>query len=114
MNIAKQVRSRPRSMRKESAHQRYVNVRKKSQITIPKELMEHYGIEEGDQVIMRFGKKGIEIIPARVVERDQVITEKDVAEAVAEGKKYINTGKGEVEGPFENVEAFKKALWEED
>ncbi len=92
----------------------YRNVRKKAQITIPKELRDFFNIKEGDQVIMRAGKEGIELIPACLIERDRVISAEDVSRGVKQGKEFIETGEGEIEGPFIDTKSLKKALWADE
>jgi len=114
-----QNRGRYRNIRKKVAKTKptrdhYRNIRKKAQITIPKELRDYFNIKEGDQVIMRAGKEGIELIPACLIERDRVITAEDVSRGVNQGKEFIKTGKGEVEGPFNDTESLKKTLWTDD
>lgn len=81
-------------------------LRTKSQITIPKELINKLGLSEGDKLDI-FEKDGIICLMPVVVYPKKYIDE--IREELEATKKYIVSGKQPV---FENVEALLSKLEE--
>ncbi len=82
-------------------------LRTKSQITIPKELINKLGLSEGDKLDI-FEKDGIICLMPVVVYPKKYIDE--IREEIEETKKYIACGKQPV---FDNIDALLSKL-EED
>ncbi len=82
-------------------------LRAKSQITIPKELINKLGLSEGDKLEI-FEKDGfICIMPVAVYPKKYI---DEIREEIEETKKYIASGKQPV---FDNIDALLSKL-EED
>lgn len=79
-----------------------VKVKHKFQITIPTKVRNEARIKEGDILEMKVLDKTIVIKPKIVVDRGSIEA------SINEGLKDYKAGR--IQGPFKNMEAFKKSL----
>jgi AbrB family looped-hinge helix DNA binding protein len=69
-------------------------LRKRSQITIPKEIIVALGLKEGDKLTMEVEDGKIKITPVVIIPKDEAwIWTKEMQEAIAEGERESREGK---------------------
>ena len=87
-----------------TSHNRYIRkLGARSQVTIPKDIVDYLQLKEGDQVSVVRGKGHILIEPVKMVPKiaiyykvgkdDEYITAADIEEAAAEAREDYQTGK---------------------
>jgi len=69
-------------------------LRKRSQITIPKEIIVALGLKEGDKLTMEVEDGKIKITPVVIIPKDEAwIWTTEMQEAIAEGERESREGK---------------------
>ena len=85
-----------------------MELRKKSQITIPKEVTKKLGLKEGDKLDIREKDGSIKIVPVAVYPKKYV---EELKAEILEIKQNINSGKQPV---FDNVDDLFEHLENEE
>jgi AbrB family looped-hinge helix DNA binding protein len=86
-----------------------VKVTRNHQVSIPKEIRDALGIEEGDLVEMREEDGRAVLIPKRLIDAGQAwFWTREWQEGEREAEEDIR--KGRVSGPFRNVDELRKHL----
>lgn len=86
-----------------------VKITRNFQVSIPKDIRDHLGIEEGDLIEMIEQDGRILMVPKRLIDADQAwFWTKEWQEKEREADEEIR--KGLVEGPFETVDDLMKHL----
>jgi AbrB family looped-hinge helix DNA binding protein len=84
-------------------------VGKKAQITLPKKITEKLSIKEGDRLLIKVDGEDIIISPFIPVRKSNLITEKDLKEALAQAEQELADGSGKV---YDDVsQLFQEAGW---
>lgn len=86
-----------------------VKITRNGQVSIPKEIRERLGIEEGDLIEMIEQDGRIVMVPKRLIDADQAwFWTKEWQEKEREADEDIRAGR--VSGPFKNVDELLKHL----
>lgn len=64
----------------DEAERRTTKVTRKGQVTIPVELREEFGLEEGDEVVWQSGEEGLVVRPAKRDAGRGMLVDEDVPE----------------------------------
>ena len=86
----------------------FTELRKKSQITIPKDIVSKLGLKEGDLLEVEEKEGKINIIPVKIYPKKYI---KELKEEIEEIKYRISNGE---QALFENVDEMFKSLEEEE
>ena len=86
-----------------------VKITRNYQVSIPKEIRDHLGIEEGDLIEMIEQEGHIVMVPKRLIDADQAwFWTKEWQEKEREADEDIRAGR--VSGPFKSVDDLMKHL----
>lgn len=84
-------------------------VGKKAQVTLPKKMAEKLSIKEGDKISVRLHGEDIIITPIIPVRKSNLITERDLQEALSQAEREFAEGSAKV---YTDVgKMFKDAGW---